>query len=152
MRAKPTVPVADSTTLSSVRIINIRLAKEVYEVIRLLDHDKVLARKGKSRRLVVLPILPVRVDTSKIRAQRFSKSRSEDQLTDKQLDMARHRYAAIRPLLGMKARRKNDVARVAKRLGVAVTAIYRWLNRYGKDPRLVALAPFSRGVKMGHHA
>ncbi len=54
---------------------------------------------------------------------------------------ARRRMKAIKPLLDMTGRTKEDVEEVAREYGVSFTTVYRWIEKFGRTGTVTSLVP-----------
>ena len=74
--------------------------------------------------------------------------KTPDVFHDKDLEAARHRLEAIKPLLALTKRTAKHVADRAKELGVGKSTLYRWIREFNISNRLTSLSP-KRRVKRG---
>lgn len=71
------------------------------------------------------------------------------ELTDKDWEVAEHRFNAIKPLIKRDKIGRKEVTQRAEEIGVNTATIYRWIKRYKSYGLVVALAPQKPGWRKG---
>ncbi len=117
----------------------------VYEIRSILDYETVVGldpATGREKALRVVDLAPVSEDSAPFREL--------EEIDEADLEAARFRMEAIRPLLEPGIGRK-EIERRASEVGVHFTTLYRWLNRYEAAGTLEALLPRKRGRRRGEN-
>jgi putative transposase len=78
-----------------------------------------------------------------------TRSRDLASIPEEQWDIAKHRFAAIRPLLEGASLTAVAIDEQARRCQVHRSTLYRWLAAYLQTPSLDALLPHQRGCSRG---
>lgn len=106
-----------------------------YEIRKLLDIDKVLAKNLVTGKLETLFIRDLASEPEK--QQEAVAYEDLSQIPEHLLQKAEHRYKIIEPLL--ENRTKQEVVQRAKECEVSPSSIYNWLKVYEKTKRLTSL-------------
>ncbi|HEX5274707.1 MAG TPA: Mu transposase C-terminal domain-containing protein [Candidatus Rubrimentiphilum sp.] len=113
-----------------------------YIVEDILSLDFVVARGKVSGQRQQLPVHKLKLPQNNAIEQSPVPDLSE--IEQGQIDEARKRRDAIKPLLEMHRRRRVDVEEIAKSFGVDTTTIYRWMRAYRETGKLSSLMPPAR--------
>lgn len=115
-----------------------------YVIQHVLDLHTVLAKDldaGKVERLEISDIAPYPPDFTK------PKSKDQEQIPDKDWEIAQERFAIIRPLLNTPERTRKDVERRAAEYKKHVNTLYGWIRLYEECETLTVLMPQERKDK-----
>jgi putative transposase len=121
----------------------VRLGSQHYKIIAAVSLDEVLARNiltSKEERLPIRDLQPVKEPKAPVPL---------DAVDAKKLEIAKQRYAIIKPLLDMQNHTREDVAAVAEAARKSTNTIYVWLKMYGVTGSIEGLVPHPRGQKPG---
>lgn len=123
-------------------------ADTVYRIEKQLDFESVTATAVESGRATVLRI--AELEPPPFDREPVSKPRSLDAICEKEWEIARGRYAIIKPLVKMPRFGRADVQRRAKEFGRDPSTLYRWIQRYIAFEDLSTLVPEPHGWAKGH--
>ena len=123
-------------------------ADTVYRIERQLDFESVTAKAVESGRAAVLRI--AELEPAAFDGEPVSKPRSLDAISEKEWEIARGRYAIIKPLVKMPRFSRADVQRRAEEFGRDQSTLYRWIQRYIAFEDVSTLVPVPRGWAKGH--
>lgn len=125
--------------------VGARVLKEgrVYEIRSVLDTGSVVGRDLDTGRETVLRVADLLPPTGS-----GAPYCELEEIDEADLEAARFRLDAIRPLLELGVGRK-EVEERAREIGVHYTTLYRWLNRYEAAGSMEALLPRKRGRRRG---
>lgn len=128
--------------------------KATYRIKHVMSASSVLAVDMVTDKLTRLQIDAVRLappveGVAADDGQGDDADRDLEAFEPKEIEAARRRLQAIRPLLEMPRRGVKEVAAVAKATGISQASLYRWLRDYERSQCLSALVPGRRGRKPG---
>lgn len=112
-----------------------------YTIRRIVDFDTVLIadnQSGDIRSIRIEALQSVLVPASPTAAPDLT------DIPEQAWTVAQERFEIIRPLLDQLGRTRADVSEVAKRVGLSVSSLYKWLNAFESEGRVTALLPRQR--------
>lgn len=118
----------------------------IYTISHVLNLERVILRNdvtGDTKRATIAELEPTDLE-----AKVSSKVLPLDGYSQKQWDIAEHRFSVIEPLMAEGVIRTSDaVAETAENNNMAVSTVYRWLALYEGSGRLSSLIPSGRNDK-----
>lgn len=121
---------------------------KVYRISEVLDFSTVVAvdvESGRSCTLSVDSLSCVDDEEAPLEANAYDLT----DLSDKDWQVAKERFQAIRPLLDYRSPGRSVVEERAKEVQVNTATLYRWLRKYRAQETVTALVPCTRGWAPG---
>lgn len=112
-----------------------------FTVLQIVNLDYVLAENFQTREILKLRISELSLNPTKPEGGRSSVI---DALENEDWQIAQQRLEIIQPLVHLNGRKTADVCRVAKKHGLHINTLYKWLRLYEADSSLMVLAPKTR--------
>ena len=125
----------------------VQAGENVYRLSHILDFESVIGTNvetGRATPLKISDITPVFDSTTPARIYQ-----DLDEIHDEDWRIAQQRYDVIKPLINIQNVGRELVAERAKEAKVAISTIYRWLDRYNTSKELTSLIPKKRGWTEG---
>ena len=119
----------------------------VYRIERQLNFESVTATAVESGRAAVLKI--GELEPPPIDGGAVAKPRASDSISEQEWEIARHRYAIIKPLVKMPRFGRADVQRRAEEVRLDTSTLYRWIEKFISLEDLSTLIPRPRGWSKG---
>lgn len=120
---------------------------ERYKVKSMLSVDSVLGEHVQTAKIERLRIELLKIVSEE--AEEAQPERDLEQLSEEEWELAQTRFQAIKPLLDVPIRSREAAEALAKKAGVHVATLYRWLKLYQEAGHVAALVSSKRGRKKG---
>ena len=124
---------------------------DTWVIDRTIDLEKVVATKARDGRTDVLAIKDLKNPQPQDGSAPAEPPPTLDSLRSEDWETANTRFAAIKPLLDLRGRKRSDVLTRADEVGRDTATVYRWIKDYLACLDVTALAPRARGWPAGKH-
>ena len=128
----------------------VAVGERQYSIAHVLDLETVLVhdrQSGDTKLLKVSELAPVGLPSA---ARPLAGEADLVVIADTRWQIAQTRFHVLRPLLAAPEVTRAQVAECARRAGVHIATVYRWLQRYQQSGRVTALMPSERSGGRGH--